>query len=73
MNIEKYKVGEAGYTGGRKRDMVAVWHDSQLWLYPQASYPCEGMLAFIRDAWAYRGSRVKITGKYPEYHVETEA
>ena len=69
--IETYRKGEAGYTDGRKRGTVAVWHDSKLWLYPQASYPRKGMRAFIKGAWGDRGQTVKITGAYPEYFVET--
>ena len=71
MTIQKFKAGDSGYTDGRQRGTVAIWHDSKLWLYPQALFPCKGMRAFIREAWGDRGQTVKILGRYPEYRVET--
>lgn len=71
--IKHFKAGESGYYDGRQRGTVAVWHDSQLWLYPQSQYPRKGMRAFIQSAWENNGRcTAKVSGAYPDYHVKTE-
>lgn len=71
-NVKHYRAGQSGYVDGRQRGTVAVWHDSQLWLYPQAQYPRKGMRQFILGAWGERCT-AKVSGQYPEYRVETFA
>lgn len=64
-----HKAGSSTYYDGRQRGTVAVWHDSQLWLYEQPhKLSRKEFKQAIRSAFCRDGERV--TGKWPEYSIE---
>lgn len=69
-----YRAGEWGYSAGRARGQLAVWHDSKLYLYrqPPASLYSRGEVRHaIRDAWEQSSNmRANLRGRWPNYTVE---
>lgn len=63
-----YRAGEPGYYDGRPRGTVAVWHDSQLWIYEQPPTSMRrDMKIAIFSAFCNNGGH--LTGRFPEYRV----
>jgi len=64
----RFRKGDHGYYAGRKRGNVAVWHDSQLYLYYQ---PVDCLRKQFKNALKRRfcANGEKITGKYPSFTI----
>jgi len=73
-HVATHRAGSTGYTIGRPRGTVAVWHDSKLYLYRRPyKAAAREIKAAIRDAWESRHTSgpVRISGRFPEYTVDT--
>lgn len=71
-HIATHRAGSAGYQIGRQRGQIAVEHDQKLYLYRR---PCKTSVQEIREAiieaWSAMHVVVRISGRYPEYTINT--
>lgn len=78
-HVATYPAGHNGYLRELRPDHWEVRHDSKRYVYERPSYhgrPLYGpreARAFIAEAWGARGQSVRIKGRWPSYHVETES
>jgi len=73
--VATYRAGTSGYHAERQRGTIDVWHDSKRYVYrkPNADVPNRMVKRDIVSAFEENGSKiVKISGRFPSYHIETE-
>lgn len=73
-HIRTYRAGDAGYYAAHQRDTIDVWEDSKRYIYRQTGALTHKQIkSQLVDAFGEHGSRtVKISGRWPNYTIETE-
>lgn len=72
-HVATIKAGQVGYTFGRERGHLDIWHDSKRYSYDITGLGVTGKEArsFIRDAWSGAlDNGAKITGRFPSYTID---
>ena len=69
-HIATHKAGEYGYYDERERGTVRVRHDSNVYVYRK---PWKGLRKFKMELLAAFSNRceARISGRYPEYSIDT--
>jgi len=71
--IEQFRNGESGYYAPHRRGTLDVWHDNRRYIYDQPGRDKKRIKSQILVAFSNDGrTTVRISGRWPSYHIDTE-